>query len=53
MYTNGLADFIAQEEMNRYEGYWIKPDNKLVAFTEVDEAHIPVYPIVHQGSKGT
>ena len=23
---NGLADFIAQEEMDRYRGYWWRPD---------------------------
>jgi len=48
--SHGLADFIAQEEMNRYEGYWISPDSSMVAFEEVDESHIPVYRIMHQGS---
>jgi len=48
--SHGLADFIAQEEMNRYEGYWLSPDGSQVAFEEVDESHIPVYRIVHQGS---
>jgi dipeptidyl-peptidase-4 len=48
--THGLADFIAQEEMNRYEGYWLSPDGSFVAFEEVDESHIPIYRIMHQGS---
>ncbi len=48
--TNGLAEFIAQEEMDRAEGLWWSPDSRLIAFTEVDERHIPVYRIVHQGS---
>lgn len=48
--TNGLADYVAQEEMERLEGYWISPDSQMVAFTQVDESHIPVYRIVHQGS---
>ena len=47
--TNGLAEFVAQEEMNRYRGYWWSPESKRLAFVEVDERHIPVYRIVHQG----
>jgi dipeptidyl-peptidase 4 len=48
--TNGLAEFIAQEELDRHKGYWPSPDGSLVAFEQVDERHIPVYPIVHQAS---
>jgi dipeptidyl-peptidase 4 len=51
--THGLAEFIAQEEMHRYEGYWWSPDSQWLAFTEVDETHIPVYRIVHQGQDRT
>jgi len=47
--TNGLAEFVAQEEMDRYHGYWWSPDSKYIAFEEVDETHIPTYRIVHQG----
>lgn len=46
--THGLAEFIAQEELGRHDGFWISPDSRRVAFQEVDERHIPVYPIVHQ-----
>eukprot|EP00960_Hanusia_phi_P014932 441905-Hanusia_phi.AAC.4 len=49
-YTNGLADYIAQEEMDRYEGYWISKDSSKIAFQQVDESHIPKYRIMHQGS---
>jgi dipeptidyl-peptidase 4 len=48
--TNGLAEYVAQEEMARSEGFWFSADGALVAFCEVDETHIPVYRIVHQGS---
>jgi dipeptidyl-peptidase 4 len=48
--TNGLAEYIAQEEMGRARGAWLSPDGRHVAFCEVDEAHVPVYRIVHQGS---
>ncbi len=47
--TNGLAEYVAQEELDRESGYWPSPDGARVAFEEVDERHIPVYPIVHQG----
>jgi hypothetical protein len=33
--TNGLADYIAQEEMERYEGYWISADSSMCAFEQV------------------
>lgn len=49
--THGLADFLAQEELDRYEGFWISPDGKQVAFEEVTEAHIPQFRIMHSGSE--
>lgn len=49
--TNGLAEYIAQEEMGRPYGFWLSPDGARVAFCEVDETHIPVYRIMHQGSE--
>mmetsp|Transcript_18917 Transcript_18917/g.44001 ORF Transcript_18917/g.44001 Transcript_18917/m.44001 type:complete len:857 (+) Transcript_18917:78-2648(+) len=48
--THGLADFLAQEELDRYEGFWMSSDGKLVAYEEVDERMIPQYRIMHQGS---
>lgn len=48
--THGLADFLAQEELDRYEGFWISPDGKMVAYEEVTEAHIPQFRIMHSGS---
>jgi dipeptidyl-peptidase-4 len=47
--THGLAEYIAQEEMGRHEGLWWSDDGSAIAFTEVDETHIPVYRIEHQG----
>ncbi len=49
--TNGLPDYLAQEEMHRHTGFWISRDGSLVAFEQADERHIPVYPIVHQGKE--
>jgi dipeptidyl-peptidase-4 len=49
--TNGLAEFTAQEELDRHHGFWPSPDGRLVAFQQTDERHIPVYPIVHQATE--
>ena len=39
---NGMAEFIAQEEMDRYTGYWWAPDDSAVAFVRVDESPVHV-----------
>jgi dipeptidyl-peptidase-4 len=38
----GMAEFVAQEEMDRHTGYWWAPDDSAVAFARVDEANVPV-----------
>ena len=40
----GVAEFVAQEEMNRYTGYWWSPDERYIAFTEVDESGVDIIP---------
>ena len=47
--THGLAEYIAQEEMGQLSGFWWSKDGSHIAFKEVDESHIPIYRIVHQG----
>ena len=39
---NGMAEFIAQEEMDRYTGYWWAPDDSAIAFIRVDESQVEV-----------
>ncbi len=51
--SHGVAEYVAQEEMGRGEGLWWSKDSRLLAYTEVDERHVPVYRIVHQGSDET
>ena len=47
--SHGLAEYIAQEEMGRHSGFWWAPDGSRIAYTEVDETGIPIFPIVHLG----
>ncbi|ATC95636.1 dipeptidyl-peptidase 4 [Pseudoalteromonas tunicata] len=37
---NGMAEFVAQEEMGRMTGYWWAGDESKVAFTRVDESPV-------------
>ncbi len=39
---NGMAEFVAQEEMDRDTGYWWSPDEQHIAFLQVDEAPVAV-----------
>ena len=39
---NGMAEFVAQEEMDRSTGYWWAPDGRHIAFARVDESPIKV-----------
>jgi dipeptidyl-peptidase-4 len=50
--TNGVADYLAMEELERPEGFWLSPDGQTLAFEQVDEGHIPAYRIVHQAAPG-
>ncbi|MEY2669479.1 MAG: hypothetical protein RJA59_2117 [Pseudomonadota bacterium] len=38
--THGLAEFVAQEEMDRPEGYWWAPDSGSLAFEEADDTAV-------------
>ncbi|MBM7071501.1 S9 family peptidase [Shewanella sp. 202IG2-18] len=37
---NGMAEFVAQEEMGRYTGYWWTDDESHIAYTRVDESGV-------------
>ena len=40
--ANGVAEFIAQEELDRDTGYWWAPDESRIAFTRIDESPVDV-----------
>jgi len=50
---HGLADFIAQEEMDRYRGFWWNNDGTGIAFQTTSESHIPEFRISHSGKETT
>jgi dipeptidyl-peptidase-4 len=43
--THGLAEFVAQEEMDRHTGYWWSPDSKFIAYEEADHAGVETWYI--------
>jgi len=49
--VNGLAEYVAQEEMDRRTGHWWSPCSSRIAFTQYDTRHIPSYRIKHLGSE--
>jgi len=40
--SHATAEFIAQEEMERREGYWWSPDSQWLAYQETDESGVEV-----------
>jgi dipeptidyl-peptidase-4 len=41
--THGLAEFVAQEEMGRFSGYWWSPDSRSLVYEEADAAGVEVW----------
>jgi dipeptidyl-peptidase-4 len=41
--THALAEFVAQEEMGRFTGYWWSPDARAVAYEEADAGGVEVW----------
>jgi dipeptidyl-peptidase-4 len=41
--SHGEAEFVAQEEMDRFTGYWWSPDSRFIAYEEADAAHVETW----------
>ncbi len=50
--THGLAEFVAQEEMDRFSGYWWSPDSRSIACQEANTAHVEVLHIMDPAHPG-
>ena len=42
---HGLAEFVAQEEMGRHEGYWFSPDSRRIAYQESDASEVELLQV--------
>ncbi|MFT3998171.1 MAG: S9 family peptidase, partial [Asticcacaulis sp.] len=49
----GVAEFIAQEELNRYTGYWWSPDGTKIVYAKVDETPVDVVERFEISGAGT
>jgi dipeptidyl-peptidase-4 len=43
--TNGTAEFVAQEEMDRHRGFWWSPDSRSIAYQQTDTAGMETFHI--------
>ena len=49
----GEAEFVAQEEMARFSGYWWSPDDSRIVVQRTDEASVGIVTRAAIGAKGT
>ncbi len=49
----GVAEFVAQEEMERFTGYWWAPDERRIAWTKVDESGVDLIPRLEISAEGS
>ncbi len=49
----GVAEFVAQEEMDRTRGAWWSPDDRVLAVARVDEAPVAIVSRAAIGAEGT
>jgi dipeptidyl-peptidase 4 len=48
----GVAEFVVQEELDRFTGYWWSPDESRMVYTRVDESTVDVVPRADIGPGG-
>jgi dipeptidyl-peptidase-4 len=51
--TWGVAEFVAQEEMDRHTGHWWSPGDRYLAVARVDEAPVRIVTRTAIGTEGT
>ena len=53
---NGTAEFVAQEEMGRFTGYWWAPDSERIVYQQTDNSDVEVWHVadpIHPDVKPT
>ncbi len=51
--AHGLAEFVAQEEMGRFSGWWWSPDGRFLAYTQTDARDVERWNIPDPFQPGT
>lgn len=49
----GSAEFVAQEELSRFTGYWWSPDDRYIALARVDESPVAIVKRAAIGASST
>lgn len=50
---HGVAEFVAAEEMDRYQGYWWAPDSQRIAYQSTDERDLETFTIADAAAPQT
>lgn len=50
--SHGLAEFVAQEEMNRFSGYWWSPDAQALVYQESDARGVETWYVADPARPG-
>ncbi len=50
---NAVAEFVAQEELDRDTGYWWSPDEEYIAHTQIDESPVAIAERLDFSADGT
>ncbi|HYE33369.1 MAG TPA: DPP IV N-terminal domain-containing protein [Methylomirabilota bacterium] len=50
--SNGLAEFVAQEEIGRFSGFWWSPDSRTIAYQETDTSEVEVWYVTDPAKPG-
>ncbi len=50
--SHGLAEFVAQEEMNRFSGFWWSPDSRRIVFEEADASKVESWYVADPAQPG-
>jgi dipeptidyl-peptidase-4 len=48
---NGLPEYAAAEELDRFDGMWWNQDGSALAYAHVDERNVPPFVIAHLGAE--